>query len=173
MRYVIRLIVFQIDIRQDLEPDGLRKILTKYFPGWVKSIFAYYGVGPGKFVKARRSIEKPLPDYTKARANEHEEEAFRVVVDNTARLIVSIFAGGEQQRRLQLQIKLIQPLACLLVPMIIMIFTKSTNANLIICSVFVLAFGAVISFGTKSSNQEIVGATAGELCCACYSAITS
>lgn len=46
--------------------------------------------------------------------------------------------------------------------MIIMIFSKSTNANIIITCVFVLAFGAIISFGTKSSNQEILGATAGK-----------
>jgi FtsH-binding integral membrane protein len=74
---------------------------------------------------------------------------------------------------LNIQTVLTQSLACLLVPMIIMIFTKSTNANLIICSVFVLAFGAIVSFGTKSSNQEIVGATAGELSCECYSIYTS
>ncbi|KIV99207.1 uncharacterized protein PV09_09071 [Verruconis gallopava] len=132
-----------VDIRHDLEPDGLRKLLTRFFPSWVKSTFACFGFGPGKFMKARNAIKQPLPDYTKARAKEHEDEAFRVVVDNTARLIVSIFAG-----------------ASLLVPMILMIFSKSSNANLIICSVFVLAFGAIISFGTKSSNQEIVGATA-------------
>lgn len=46
--------------------------------------------------------------------------------------------------------------------MIIMIFAKSVNVNLIVTSVFVLFFGLILALGSKASNQEILAATAGK-----------
>lgn len=60
----------------------------------MKDLLGYFELGPGKFVKEQKRWNT-LAGYTKARSSELEQEAFKVVVDNTARLIVSIFAAGK------------------------------------------------------------------------------
>jgi hypothetical protein len=64
-------------------------------------------------------------------------------VDRLGRLIVAILGG-----------------AALLTPMMIMTYRTSQTARLITVSVAVIVFGLILSLGTKSTNQEILGGSA-------------
>ncbi|TKA81836.1 hypothetical protein B0A49_01066 [Cryomyces minteri] len=133
--------LIQADLRGELEQDGVRKLIERIIPDkFAKS--DYFSIGPRRELNSGRW--RYVPEHTRARAEEHEKEGLKRLVDYLARFFVSIFGG-----------------ASLLVPMIIMVFSNSRNANLIITSAFVLFFSIVLSVGSKASNQEILAATAG------------
>ncbi|KAH0536827.1 hypothetical protein FGG08_006325 [Glutinoglossum americanum] len=137
-----RVPLLMTDLRGELEPDGVRKIVERLIPKSLKDS-DFLSIGPRKELKSGRWIN--IRHYTWARAEEHEKEGLKRIVDNAARLVVSIFGG-----------------ASLLAPVIAMIFSGSRNMNLIISSVFILFFALVLSIGSKASNQEILAATAGK-----------
>ncbi|TKA81839.1 hypothetical protein B0A49_01069 [Cryomyces minteri] len=129
------------DLRGELEQDGVRKLIERLIPDKLAKS-DYFSIGPRRELNSGRWSY--VPRYTRARAEEHEKEGLKRLVDYLARFFVSIFGG-----------------ASLLVPMIIMVFSDSRNTNLIITSAFVLFFSIVLSVGSKASNQEILAATAG------------
>jgi hypothetical protein len=65
------------------------------------------------------------------------------VVDELARLLVALVGGG-----------------FLLGPMYAMTYIRVQKYQLMTAVLFVLSFAILVAFGTKASNQELLGATA-------------
>jgi hypothetical protein len=81
----------QADLRGEQEPDGVRRIVESLIPKNLKES-DFFSIGPRKELHSGRWIN--IRDYTWARAEEHEKEGLTRLVDNLARLIVSVFGGG-------------------------------------------------------------------------------
>jgi hypothetical protein len=87
--------LLQADLRGELEQDGVRRlvetVITKVIPKSVRNS-DFLSIGPRKELNSGRWIN--IRDYTWARANEHEKEFMNKVVDNVARISVSLVGGG-------------------------------------------------------------------------------
>ena len=124
-----------VDVAQNSSTtDPVRRVLTKWIPTY--------------FATPIRDLEQHRHRLGQIAAEPDTVPSFKVTslnfVDYAARFTVSFFGGS-----------------FLLAPIIAMSFAKMQNLRLVIASVFVLVFSALLGFLSSASNQEILAGSAG------------